>query len=331
VRTLVVDLLGGLGDLVMVLPAVHALHDADPDGELVVLTHAPGAVLLDRDPAVSAVRLAEPHAERAAVEAALAELVPELVVTTTRFDGIGDLVDDDAAARGTRAVSNLWRRPPPDELVGERYQRILAAEGVIPGPVRPPRVVLGDDERAAGRDATAALPDGTVLLVPGAGMAVKRWPAPRWTALARTLRDDGRGIAVVGADEPVAGLDGVTTLPPTDLRGLAARFAALGERGGVVVGGDTGPVRVAAAVGAPTVALFGPTLAARYGLEEGRNLQGFPGCPHRRPTAITEQVCWWDAGCPLSDSGPACLEDLPVAEVADAVRAATPTAGAVFG
>jgi ADP-heptose:LPS heptosyltransferase len=123
----------------------------------------------------------------------------------------------------------------------------------------------------------------------------------------------------------------VTTLPPTDLRGLAARFAALGERGGVVVGGDTGPVRVAAAVGAPTVALFGPTLAARYGLEEGRNLQGFPGCPHRRPTAITEQVCWWDAGCPLSDSGPACLEDLPVAEVADAVRAATPTAGAVFG
>jgi ADP-heptose:LPS heptosyltransferase len=79
---------------------------------------------------------------------------------------------------------------------------------------------------------------------------------------------------------------------------------------------------VAAAVGAPTVALFGPTLAVRYGLEEGRNLQGFPGCPHRRPTAITEQVCWWDAGCPLSSTGPACLEDLPVATVAAAVRAA---------
>jgi ADP-heptose:LPS heptosyltransferase len=315
VRTLVVDLLGGLGDLVMVLPSVHALHDADPAGELVVLTHAAGAVLLERDPAVAAVRLAEPHDERGAVERALAELAPDLVVTTTRFDGIGDLVDDDAAARGTRAVSNLWRSPPPDELVGERYQRILAGEGVIGPEVRPPRVVLGDDERAAGREATASLPDGTVLLVPGAGMAVKRWPQERWAGLARLLRAEGRPVAAVGE------VDGVIPLAATDLRGLAARCAALGERGGVVVGGDTGPVRVAAAVGVPTVALFGPTLAVRYGLEEGRNLQGFPGCPHRRPTAITEQVCWWDAGCPLSSTGPACLEDLPVADVAAAVRA----------
>ena len=69
----------------------------------------------------------------------------------------------------------------------------------------------------------------------------------------------------------------------------------------------------------------------RYGLEEGRNLQGYPACPHRRPTAITEQVCWWDAGCPLSDSGPACLEDLPVTEVAAAVAAAALTARAEIG
>jgi ADP-heptose:LPS heptosyltransferase len=317
----VVDLLGGLGDLVMVLPSVHALRDADPAGELVVLTHAPGAVLLERDPAVTAVRLAEPHDERRAVERALADLAPDLVVTTTRFDGIGDLVDLDAASRGTRAVSNLWRSPPPDELVGERYQRILAGEGVISPGIRPPRVVLDADERAAGRAATAALPDGTVLLVPGAGMAVKRWPDAHWVELARSLRGEGRPVAAVGE------VAGVIPLPPTHLRGLAACFAALGERGGVVVGGDTGPVRVAAAVGARTVALFGPTLAVRYGLEEGRNLQGFPGCPHRRPTAITEQVCWWDAGCPLSATGPGCLEDLPVATVAAAVRAGAVTAG----
>ena len=56
-------------------------------------------------------------------------------------------------------------------------------------------------------------------------------------------------------------------------------FAAVGEAGGVVVGPDTGPVRLAAAVGARTVALFGPTAAARYGLEEGTNLQGLPGVP----------------------------------------------------
>ena len=303
-RTLVVDLLGGLGDLVMVLPSVHALAEADPGGELVVLTHAPGAVLLARDPAVTGVLTAGKHAEREIVGKALTDLAPDLVVTTTRFDGIGDLVDADAAARGTRAVTNLWRSPPPDELVGERYQRILAAEGVIADRVRPPRLVLGDDERA---------PDvapGTVVLVPDAGMAVKRWPTAWWTELAAAL--DGPVVSVTP-------LEGVETWEPTDLRGLAARFAAVGRAGGTVVGGDTGPVRMAAAAGARTVALFGPTLATRYGLEEGENLQGLPGCPLRRPTAITEQVCWWDAGCPLSDSGPACLEDLPVASVLAAI------------
>jgi ADP-heptose:LPS heptosyltransferase len=329
-RVLLIDLLGGLGDLIMVLPSVHALADAHPDAELTVLTHAPSVPLLARDPAVAAVRTAEKHDERAAVEQALADLAPDLTVTTTRFDGIGDLVEADAAARGTRAVANLWRSPPPDELVGERYQRILAAEGVIADEVRPPRVVLGDDERAAGRAALvhawgpraarsaagAAAPEAgdsstPTVLVPDAGMAVKRWPARRWAELAATLP---------GPVLSVGPVDGATELPPTDLRGLGALFAAVGEAGGTVVGPDTGPVRLAAAVGARTVALFGPTAASRYGLEEGTNLQGLPECPHRMPTAITEQVCWWDAGCPLAPE-PACLLDLPVERVREAVLA----------
>jgi ADP-heptose:LPS heptosyltransferase len=313
-RILLIDLLGGLGDLLMVLPSVHALADAHPDAELTVLTHAPSVPLLARDPAVATVRTAEKHDERAAVEAALADLAPDLTVTTTRFDGIGDLVEADAAARGARAVANLWRRPPPDELVGERYQRILAAEGVIADEVRPPRVVLGDDERAWGRDVLAHVrprEDPPTVLVPDAGMAVKRWPARRWAELAASLP---------GPVLSVGPVEGATELPPTDLRGLGALFAAVGEAGGTVVGPDTGPVRLAAAVGARTVGLFGPTAASRYGLEEGTNLQGLPGCPHRMPTAITEQVCWWDAGCPLAPE-PACLLDLPVERVREHVTA----------
>ncbi|GAA4934168.1 ADP-heptose:LPS heptosyltransferase [Actinomycetospora succinea] len=326
-RILVVDLLGGLGDLIMVLPSVHALADAHPGADLTVLTHAPGAPLLAHDPAVTAVRTAEKHDERAAVEAALADLAPDLVVTTTRFDGIGELVDADAQARGIRAVSNLWRRPPADEKVGERYQRILAAEGVIADAVRPPRVVLTDAERSAGRESLvramrhrwrsspgsphARSRDTPTVLVPDAGMAVKRWPARRWAALAASLP---------GPVLSVGPVDGAAELPPTDLRGLASLFAAVGEAGGVVVGPDTGPVRLAAAVGARTVALFGPTAASRYGLEEGTNLQGLPECPHRMPTAITEQVCWWEARCPLA-SEPACLLDLPVDRVREQVVA----------
>ena len=131
-----------------------------------------------------------------------------------------------------------------------------------------------------------------VVLVPDAGMAVKRWP--HQDRLVAELTRRAVPVLVLGRD-----------VPPLDLRALAALFAAVGRRGGVVVGADTGPVRVAAAAGARTVGLFGPTVAARYGLDPPSvDLQGLPGCPHRRPTAITEQVCWWDAACPLAADGP---------------------------
>jgi ADP-heptose:LPS heptosyltransferase len=220
-------------------------------------------------------------------------------------------------------VTNLWRRPPPDELVERRFLRLLAADGLIaPDDVDLPlRVVLTDDER---RKAAEALPAGLsrpVLVLPGAGMPIKRWPTERWADLVAGLAALGHTCLTVpdGADLP-----GVRVLPRMGLRELAATAAVLAERGGIAVGGDTGPVRLATAAGLPAIGLYGPTLAARYGLSDpaGANLQGLPGCEVRRPTAITEQDCWWSARCPLtSDGGAACMADLPVAVVVDAVRA----------
>ncbi|BCB90853.1 glycosyltransferase family 9 protein [Phytohabitans suffuscus] len=308
---LVVDLLGGIGDLVMALPAIHALAGSHPGARLRVVTHEPGADLLRGDPAVTGVRVpahSRDGAEREAVAAALAERRPDLAVTTTRYGGIPDLLRD----CGARCVTDLWRGPPPDELVGHRYLRILGEEGVLdPSTVDPaPRLRLSTGERAEGARVLGALLGPTrrrpVVLVPEAGMAVKRWPPRRWRELAAIL--DGLGV-------PLA------RVPHGSLRGLAALFADVGRRRGVVVGADTGPLRVAAASGARTVALFGPTLASRYGLGDPAttHLQGLPDCPHRRPTAITTQVCWWHADCPLSPTGPACMADIPAAAVAEAV------------
>ena len=104
---LVVDLLGGLGDLVMVLPVVHALARRNPGAALRLLTHAPGDALVRADPAVTEIRRAERGRERAAVRAELDRRRPDLVVSTTRYDGIADEI----SARGVRCVTNLWRRP----------------------------------------------------------------------------------------------------------------------------------------------------------------------------------------------------------------------------
>jgi ADP-heptose:LPS heptosyltransferase len=306
VDLLVVDLLGGIGDLVMLLPSLRGLARGHPGAAVRVLTHAPGATLLDPDPDVAEVRAVRKGGERAAVVAELERRPPDLVVSTTRYDGIAEEIE----RRVPRSVTDLWRRPPPDEPVAHRYHRILAAEGLVRGRYAPPRIHLTAEERSAGRRRLAELVPGgaaPVLLVPDAGMAVKRWP--HQDRLVAELTRRGVPVLVLGRD-----------VPPTSLRELAALFAAVGRRGGVVVGADTGPVRVAAAAGARTVGLFGPTVAARYGLDPPSvDLQGLPGCPHRRPTAITEQVCWWDAACPLAADGPACMADLAPEAVLDAV------------
>lgn len=338
-EVLVVELLGGLGDVLMVLPSVHALARSHPRATVRVLTFQPGDELLVADPHVAeviAVRRGPDDTARSAVERELRRRPYDLVVTTTRYGGIGEL-----CAWVPRAVTDLWREPPETERVDRRYLRLLRADGVIDPAYAdlPVRVHLTRAELAAGRTAVARVPGGSdppVVLVPDSGMRVKEWPARRWAELATRLRSAGHPVLSVTppTTQAPAPIPGALPLPPAGLRGLAAMLAAVGASGGTVVGGDTGPVRLAAAAGARTVALFGPTLASRYGVAEPAgpagpsagsvDLQGLPGCTVRRPLAISEQECWWSAACPLTGGGaPACLADLTVDAVAAAVEAGT--------
>lgn len=108
------------------------------------------------------------------------------------------------------------------------------------------------------------------VLNPGAGWPNKQWPGDRFAAVARRLhRSYGLPSIVTwgpaertAAEAIVAASEGSAHLsPPTSIGDLAAvmRGAAL------VVAGDTGPLHIAAAVGAPLVGLYGPTWPERNG------------------------------------------------------------------
>jgi ADP-heptose:LPS heptosyltransferase len=210
------------------------------------------------------------------------------------FRAVPGLAAIHARRRGAAQSAQVWRK-----LAGERFDLLLDGRGGLlgatlsasrrvvlkPGPMIRHRAedwaeALGADHALApvlwlddqARTAVATIaPEGPLLvLAPGGVSANKRWPADRFAAVARRLCDgvlkDAR-VVVLGA----AARDADTTraiVASLDADGIAAvnvgqgldllAAAALMERATLVIGNDNALTHIAA-VGAPTLALFGPT------------------------------------------------------------------------
>jgi heptosyltransferase III len=113
-----------------------------------------------------------------------------------------------------------------------------------------------------------ALEEKAVLvLAPGSGAREKNWPAAHFAAVARWWRGRTSGAVIVllgPAEQERGGLDALA-VDFISARNLnLAQVAALLCRGDLYFGNDSGITQLAAAVGAPTIALFGPSDARRW-------------------------------------------------------------------
>ncbi len=113
------------------------------------------------------------------------------------------------------------------------------------------------------------------LVSPGAGWAAKRWPAERYGAVAAALAAHGlRTLLTTGpGEEPLAAAAQQASAGAAHPVACSlAQLMALTRRARVFIGGDTGPLHLADALGVPVVALFGPTDPARNGPLGARTL-----------------------------------------------------------
>jgi heptosyltransferase I len=267
-RILVVRL-SAMGDVIHALPAVASLKHSFPGSLLTWVIEPRWAPLLEGNVFVDRVVTVDRHSPGGLMHAWHA-------LRSGHFDFAVDfqgLIKSALAASAARPdlIYGFDQSQVREKLAALCYSNRLASSSA--------HVVERNLDLAAFAGAgsilrTFPLPDGApegpevparfVLACPLAGWRGKHWPVERYAELAAMLRSDFQiPLFISGpadAQEALEHVPGVA-FRPSSLSGLIW----LTRRATAVVGIDSGPLHLAAALGKPGVAIFGPTDPARNG------------------------------------------------------------------
>jgi lipopolysaccharide heptosyltransferase II len=288
-----------IGDVVFTTPAVGALRRQFPTARLTYLVEAPAAPVVRHHPALNEIIVAErPRgAARVACDLRLARrLRSEHFDVAIDFHGgprsgfltwatgAPQRIGYDLPGRRWCYTTRVpWTRSltPPRHSVLNQWD-LLAPLGIEPPERARDAVVMpvdaDADARVAARLRAAGIDDAATIVVMhvSAGNPFRRWPAASFAAVAAELaRDDGRRRVIVTsgpsdalaaeavadearrrAGDAAGGIVRTGEFDLPELRSLVGRSA-------LYIGGDSGPLHIAATTETPVVALFGPTLPER--------------------------------------------------------------------
>jgi len=319
-----------IGDILLTTPLLRAIGRAHPGARVTVLTKREYVPLLSHNPHVHRVIGMAPGGS-------LFRLATEL--RGDRYSHLLDLHDSLRSRALQLLVPGRWRSYPKHRLtrawliyakrnryrdrrpVAERYFSAARDLGVEPDG-HPPEFFLGREagEQVSGWLASLGLDQtpSLIAVAPGAAHATKRWPVDHWRMLVDRAVKDGHTVAVVGGPDDaelgaaLAQGSGGRVASAAGVFGLQATGALL-QRARALVSGDTGVMHMATSVGAPVVALFGPTVEA------------FGFFPYTSTASVLELplpcrpcTAQGSSRCPLGHHR--CMLDIPPGGVYEALR-----------
>lgn len=282
--TLLVVRMSAMGDLLRTLPAVRLVRRALPAARLHWLVDDRWSVVLDRHPDLDGLvpfprrsRGAGPHL---ALRRRLRELRADLVLDFhgNLRSGLAGWASGAPVRLGysghQQREGNRWFNTHHQPSGGRRMPRLERNLDLVRALGLPDHPLPAGDLPlvAAGRESATTIirewlkaPPAFAVIAPGASQAQahKRPPTALLSAASRLLARRGIRALVVwgpGEESDAHGVasdpqSGAILAPPTDLPALAALL----ERARLFVGGDSGPLHLACAVGCPVLGIYGPT------------------------------------------------------------------------
>jgi heptosyltransferase I len=281
-RFLVVRL-GSLGDIVHTFPAVAGLRESFPNAEIVWLTHPRWKELVRSSELATEVWETETRSYSSWRE--ITGLIRRKHFTTALdyqglwksaalpfFGGVSRRIGFSSQTIREFGVPILYTDRVRSALThiadqnGELSQHAGARNGVASVALAVPSIQEGfvlQLLRGFGIERY-------VVLSPAGGWRSKCWPPDRYGALCRKIRGTLEMRCVLnygpGEEELVSAVKAASgEADPITYNGSLGQLMALLRNASCVVGGDTGPLHLAVALGTPAVAIFGPTDPARNG------------------------------------------------------------------
>jgi lipopolysaccharide heptosyltransferase I len=281
-RFLVVRL-GSLGDIIHTFPAVAALRESFPAAPIAWLTHPRWEFLVQSSRLASEVWTVETRA-LSSLRAVIRRLRQNPWSASIDYQGLWKsamLPFFGGASRRFGFSSATIREFGVPMLYTDRVKTSKAhiveqngdlslSAGTQRGTAHITLQIPDQDHVAVCASLRTQGLDTYVILSPGGGWRSKCWPAQRFGALCRRLKES-RGLRCVvnvgpGEHDLAAALVAASgDAAPFVYRGSLGELMALLKGAACIVAGDTGPLHLAAALGTRTVALFGPTDPARNG------------------------------------------------------------------
>lgn len=269
-----------IGDFVRVHSVVKLLHEQSPDRPVDMVSSSLCAPLADYMPGVRRAIVVDMPRRRLGV-AQQRELAGQLraghygqaLVMSRKWKaalapwlaGIPVRTGFAGEARFGLLNDMRWGESALPRMIDQMGALALPKGGALPSDWPLPELRVPADEVAQWRATRglAAEVRPIVTLSPGAVGAGKAWPVTHYGELARALVKDGASVWVLGGPnetasaKQIAGIAGthVRDLTSNDLRNAILALAAAD----VAVTNDSGLMHISAAIGTPTVAIFGPT------------------------------------------------------------------------